>query len=140
MIDDLNVAMNAAATGAPMPAAVSTGDLSGQFEAGRFTASGIPQIGPIDFAALAQLTDAQIFGRAEGGPVIAGRSYVVGEVGPELFTPSTSGNITPNSAMGGNTYQITVQAGVGDPRAIGQQIVEYVKRFEKANGPVFAAA
>ena len=78
--------------------------------------------------------------RAEGGPVIAGRSYVVGEVGPELFTPSTSGNITPNSAMGGNTYQITVQAGVGDPRAIGQQIVEYVKRFEKANGPVFAAA
>jgi hypothetical protein len=78
--------------------------------------------------------------RAEGGPVIAGRSYVVGEVGPELFTPSTSGNITPNSAMGGNTYQITVQAGVGDPRAIGQQIVEYVKKFEKANGPVFAAA
>ena len=78
--------------------------------------------------------------RAEGGPVIAGRSYVVGEVGPELFTPSTSGNITPNSAMGGNTYQITVQAGVGDPRAIGQQIVEYVKRFEKANGPVFVAA
>jgi hypothetical protein len=140
MIDDLNVAMNAAATGAPMPASVSGGDLAGQFEAGRFTASGIPQIGPIDFTALSQLTDAQIFGRAEGGPVIAGRSYVVGEVGPELFTPSTSGNITPNSAMGGNTYQITVQAGVGDPRAIGQQIVEYVKRFEKANGPVFAAA
>ena len=140
MIDDLNAAMNAAAAGAPMPVAGSGGDLAGQFEAGRFTASGIPQIGPIDFAALAQLTDAQIFGRAEGGPVIAGRSYVVGEVGPELFTPSTSGNITPNSAMGGNTYQITVQAGVGDPRAIGQQIVEYVKRFEKANGPVFAAA
>ena len=140
MIDDLNVAMNAAAAGAPMPVAGSGGDLAGQFEAGRFTASGIPQIGPIDFAALAQLTDAQIFGRAEGGPVIAGRSYVVGEVGPELFTPSTSGNITPNSAMGGNTYNINVNAGVGDPRAIGQQIVEYVKKFEKANGPVFVAA
>ena len=140
MIDDLNAAMNAAAAGAPMPVAGSGGDLAGQFEAGRFTASGIPQIGPIDFAALAQLTDAQIFGRAEGGPVIAGRSYVVGEVGPELFTPSTSGNITPNSAMGGNTYNINVNAGVGDPRAIGQQIVEYVKKFEKANGPVFVAA
>ena len=78
--------------------------------------------------------------RAEGGPVIAGRSYVVGEVGPELFTPSRSGNITPNSAMGGNTYNINVNAGVGDPRSIGQQIVEYVKKFEKANGPVFVAA
>ena len=78
--------------------------------------------------------------RAEGGPVSAGRSYMVGEVGPELFTPSSSGNITPNSALGGNTYNINVNAGVGDPRAIGQQIVEYVKKFEKANGPVFVAA
>ena len=78
--------------------------------------------------------------RAEGGPVRANRPYIVGEAGPELFTPSRSGMITPNSAMGGNTYQITVQAGVGDPRAIGQSIVEYVKKFEKANGPVFAAA
>ena len=78
--------------------------------------------------------------RAEGGPVRANRPYLVGEMGPELFTPSRSGMITPNSATGGNTYQITVQAGVGDPRAIGQQIVEYVKKFEKANGPVFAAA
>jgi len=78
--------------------------------------------------------------REHGGPVSAGRSYMVGEVGPELFTPSRSGNITPNSALGGNTYQITVQAGVGDPRAIGQQVVEYIKKFEKANGPVFTAA
>ena len=78
--------------------------------------------------------------REHGGPVSSGRSYMVGEAGPELFTPSSSGNITPNSAMGGNTYNINVNAGVGDPRAIGQQIVEYVKKFEKANGPVFAAA
>jgi hypothetical protein len=78
--------------------------------------------------------------REHGGPVSAGRSYMVGEVGPELFTPSRSGNITPNSALGGNTYQITVQAGVGDPRAIGQQVVEYIKKFEKANGPAFVAA
>jgi hypothetical protein len=42
--------------------------------------------------------------------------------------------------MGGNSYSITVQAGVGDPRMIGQQVVEYIKRFEQASGPVFAAA
>lgn len=31
--------------------------------------------------------------RAEGGPVAAGRPYLVGERGPELFTPSVSGSI-----------------------------------------------
>lgn len=78
--------------------------------------------------------------RAAGGPVTGGRPFLVGEKGPELFVPGSNGNIIPNGASGGNTYQITVQAGVGDPRAIGQQVVEYIKRFEQASGPVFAAA
>lgn len=34
--------------------------------------------------------------RAEGGPVRGGGSYLVGENGPEIFTPRSSGNITPN--------------------------------------------
>ena len=37
-------------------------------------------------------------GRADGGPVSAGSTYMVGERGPELFTPGSSGNITPNGA------------------------------------------
>lgn len=43
-----------------------------------------------------------IFGgfRADGGPVQAGKTYVTGERGPELFTPSTSGFITPNHELG----------------------------------------
>jgi hypothetical protein len=32
---------------------------------------------------------------AQGGPVAASSPYLVGEQGPELFTPSSSGNITP---------------------------------------------
>ena len=45
-----------------------------------------------------------LFGkRAEGGPVKAGGSYIVGERGPELFRPSASGNIIPNDALGGST-------------------------------------
>lgn len=36
--------------------------------------------------------------RAKGGPVLPGRSYVVGEEGPELFEPNTSGTIVPNGA------------------------------------------
>jgi tape measure domain-containing protein len=41
-------------------------------------------------------------GRAKGGTVMGGTSYMVGERGPELFTPGRSGSIAPNSSMGGN--------------------------------------
>ena len=37
-------------------------------------------------------------GRSHGGPVSAGRSYWVGERGPELFTPSAGGRITPSGS------------------------------------------
>ena len=33
--------------------------------------------------------------RASGGPVASGHTYLVGEEGPELFTPPTGGTITP---------------------------------------------
>ena len=41
--------------------------------------------------------------KAEGGPVKRGGSYIVGERGPELFTPGSSGMITPNNQLGGST-------------------------------------
>ena len=37
--------------------------------------------------------------RAEGGSVASGKSYLVGEKGAEIFTPSTGGSITPNSQI-----------------------------------------
>ncbi len=40
-------------------------------------------------------------GHASGGYVSAGTPYMVGERGPELFTPGSSGNITPNNRLGG---------------------------------------
>ena len=54
--------------------------------------------------------------RAAGGPVGSGKTYLVGEKGPELFTPSASGKITtnaqtfkPQSGGGGltNVYNIS---------------------------------
>lgn len=53
-----------------------------------------------------------IFGgaRANGGTVTGGRSYVVGERGPELFTPGRTGSIAPNSAMGGANIVVNVDA------------------------------
>lgn len=35
-----------------------------------------------------------------GGPARAGESYIVGEKGPELFTPNTSGVVIPNNKLG----------------------------------------
>ena len=43
------------------------------------------------------------FNRANGGPVMGGGSYIVGERGPEIFSPGVSGTITPNHALGGST-------------------------------------
>lgn len=40
--------------------------------------------------------------KAEGGPVSASSTYIVGEKGPELFTPKTSGYIVPNNQLGSN--------------------------------------
>lgn len=67
-------------------------------------------LGPI-FAALtigagmaqvAAIRSQQYSGRALGGPVMGGQSYIVGESGPELFTPNTTGSITRNGDLGGN--------------------------------------
>jgi hypothetical protein len=60
-----------------------------------------------------------IQGRASGGPVSAGRPYIVGERGPELFVPGSSGGIVPNGAMmGGMTvapvYNIDARGATAD--------------------------
>lgn len=49
--------------------------------------------------------------RANGGPVSSGRTYLVWERGPELFTPSLSGNIISNDNMGGSE---TVSINIGE--------------------------
>jgi hypothetical protein len=38
-------------------------------------------------------------GKAEGGPVSGDQAYLVGEQGPELFMPKSSGSIIPNDAL-----------------------------------------
>lgn len=49
-------------------------------------------------------------GRATGGLVTAGRGYLVGERGPELFVPSNAGRIEPNgSGRGGRDVRVSIQ-------------------------------
>lgn len=57
-------------------------------------------LGYASAAAIAATGIAEISGgRALGGQVQAGRSYMVGERGPELFTPGNRGNITTNEKL-----------------------------------------
>ena len=49
-------------------------------------------------------------GRATGGLVSAGRGYLVGERGPELFVPSNAGRIEPNaSGRSGRDVRVSIQ-------------------------------
>ena len=41
------------------------------------------------------------FGLAKGGTARSGRSYLVGENGPEIFTPKNTGTVIPNHELGG---------------------------------------
>ncbi|MCS6987771.1 MAG: tail tape measure protein [Sphingomonadaceae bacterium] len=47
-------------------------------------------------------------GRATGGPVAPGRAYLVGERGPELFIPTTSGRIDNAAGRGSPVVHLTV--------------------------------
>ena len=73
----------------------------------------IPIVGPaLGAAAAATILAAGVSfaaqslqGRALGGQVRAGESYVVGERGPEILTMGTGGRIIPNEAIGAPTAQ-----------------------------------
>ena len=58
---------------------------------------------------------------ANGGTAMAGKSYVVGEEGPELFTPGRTGSIAPNNAMGGSNIVVNVDASGSNVEGSGQQ-------------------
>jgi len=60
--------------------------------------------------------------RANGGSVTAGRSYLVGERGPELFMPGRSGGIAPAGSFGGmGNVVVNVDAGGSNVQGDGQQ-------------------
>lgn len=72
---------------------------------------------------------------AEGGIVNRPTLAMIGEAGPEA--------VVPLGKMNGNStnINITVNAGIGtDGAAVGREIVDAIKRFERASGPVFASA
>ena len=61
-------------------------------------------------------------GRATGGPVAPGRAYLVGERGPELFVPTSSGRVAAPAGGGAREVRVTVNvnapAGTDAPVAL----------------------
>jgi len=64
-------------------------------------------------------------GRATGGPVNGGRSYVVGENGPELFIPSGSGRI---EHIGGGARDVRVAIAIHTPAQSDPQVLRQSSR------------
>jgi len=73
-------------------------------------------------------------GLASGGPAMAGKSYLVGEQGPEIFTPNKSGTVIPNGALGGMGGGITVNVDASGSS------VEGDAKQQKALGAAIGAA
>jgi len=76
-------------------------------------------------AQVAAIRSQQYSGRALGGGVMGGGSYLVGERGPEIFTPATNGNITRNSDIGGGgTTNVNFTIVANDTRGFDQLLTE----------------
>lgn len=77
-------------------------------------------------------------GRALGGDVTAGTSYLVGERGAEIFTPTTNGVITPNASMGGSVggnqtiVNQTFQISTGVSQTVRTEIQSMMPRIMEA--------
>lgn len=75
--------------------------------------------------------------KASGGPVKAGRQYVVGEAGPELFTAGTSGVIHPAGSFGGSNggVNITINGAI-DPEGVRRSLERLFQQSGRRTGPV----
>lgn len=67
---------------------------------------------------------------ATGGVIQPGRSYLVGERGPEVVTAGMQSRVTPNGQLGGDTY-VTVKIGDQELRGIVQTEVRKKDRRTK---------
>ena len=72
-------------------------------------------------------------GRAVGGPVSAGRPYIVGENGPELFVPSAGGQVVPNGRMGGGaTVNQTINISTGVAQTVRAEVLNLMPQIAES--------
>ena len=75
-------------------------------------------------------------GRAIGGSVQAGKPYMVGERGQEMFVPNQSGSIVPNNKLGssggGVTVNQTINVTTGIQSTVRAEIVQLMPQIAQA--------
>jgi len=75
-------------------------------------------------------------GRAGGGPVSPGAAYVVGERGPELFVPTSSGSVVPSrGASGGRDVRVAISInapGGSEPQALARSSRQVARAVARA--------
>ncbi len=94
------------------------------------------KVGPIGFDSFT-LGVPDIPRMATGGFAAAGSPYIIGELGPELFVPRTSGTIVPNGAGGG---MVNIYLSSLDPAGAGPLVVRAIDEYESRNGARYARA
>lgn len=76
-------------------------------------------------------------GRATGGPVSPGRAYMVGERGPEMFVPTTSGQVMAGGSSSARDVRVTVNvqaAQTGAPEALAKSSRQVGRAVRRALG------
>lgn len=75
-------------------------------------------------------------GRAGGGPVDGGMPYLVGELGPEIFTPQSAGSVSPaGSTVVHQDINVTIQASPGtDRHQLGKEVNELLYEYKRRGG------
>ena len=71
--------------------------------------------------------------RALGGPVSATNSYLVGERGPELFTPNVGGRISANGSGGQTIINLN---GIVDAESARRSIEQLIQRSARRTGAI----
>jgi hypothetical protein len=79
--------------------------------------------------------------RAGGGPVVAGRPYLVGEKRAEVFVPDRNGTVMPDAralgaAAGGNSFSVNVQGDASENtvRLINGALAQFEARMMRRGG------
>jgi hypothetical protein len=74
-------------------------------------------------------------GKAIGGSVQGNSTYLVGERGPELFMPNSSGSIVPNNKMGGGggvTVNQTINISTGVSQTVRAEIAQLMPQISNS--------
>tara|TARA_R110000796_G_scaffold4380_3_gene16962 strand:+ start:949 stop:3444 length:2496 start_codon:yes stop_codon:yes gene_type:complete len=74
-------------------------------------------------ANIANIRSQSYSGRQLGGPVQEGKSFLVGETGPEIFTPNISGRIDRMDGMGGQNVNINFNIQAVDTQGFDELLV-----------------